>query len=508
MRKLFYILHFLYLLCGRDGYAQNSVVDSLQSALALAKQDTLKIKILNDIFLEYEFADEQKAQQCLNDAIQLAEKGGYQKEKANTFMLFGYFSEDKGAYATALRNYFSALKLFESIDEQKGVSAANSNIAMIYVNQGNYPEALKLFFKSLKIDEAVGDKIGIASSYSHIGNLYGMQNNYAESMKNHQRSLDLSKEANDELGVAFAYNNMGNVLFRQGKFEAALENYTLSLKIKKELADVRGISTAYNNIASVYICLADKVGDQKARTLNLDKAYENSMISLKQREIIGDKAGVASSYSNIGAINLRQGKFTDAEKNIKKSIMISFEIGDKQYLRENYAILSELDSAKGDFKGAYENHKLYILYRDSLDNEETRKKIIQSQMTFDFEKKEAVAEAEHKKELESQELIAAEKSRKQMFVLIFVSGFLLVVALFAVFIFRSLRITKKQKSIIEAQKMIVEEQKRQVEHQKLLVEEHQKEIIDSIYYARRIQRSLLPTEIYIEKNLNRLKKIN
>ena len=56
------------------------------------------------------------------------------------------------------------------------------------------------------------------------------------------------------------------------------------------------------------------------------------------------------------------------------------------------------------------------------------------------------------------------------------------------------------------QKRIIEVQKSQVEHQKLLVEEHQKEIIDSITYARRIQRSLLPSEKYIEKTMLRLKK--
>ena len=52
----------------------------------------------------------------------------------------------------------------------------------------------------------------------------------------------------------------------------------------------------------------------------------------------------------------------------------------------------------------------------------------------------------------------------------------------------------------------VEIQKKEVELQKQIVDEHQKSIIDSITYARRIQQSLLPTEKYIEKNLNRLKK--
>ena len=37
-----------------------------------------------------------------------------------------------------------------------------------------------------------------------------------------------------------------------------------------------------------------------------------------------------------------------------------------------------------------------------------------------------------------------------------------------------------------------------------LGEEKQKEILDSIYYARRIQRALITPEFYINKSLNRL----
>ena len=58
--------------------------------------------------------------------------------------------------------------------------------------------------------------------------------------------------------------------------------------------------------------------------------------------------------------------------------------------------------------------------------------------------------------------------------------------------FRSLFITRRQKQIILRQKE--------------LVEEKQKEILDSIHYARRIQKSLLPTEKYIHKSFIRLIK--
>ena len=56
------------------------------------------------------------------------------------------------------------------------------------------------------------------------------------------------------------------------------------------------------------------------------------------------------------------------------------------------------------------------------------------------------------------------------------------------------------------QKLIIEKQKREVEAQKHLVEEKRKEVLDSIHYAKRIQNSLLPTEKYIERNFERLRK--
>ena len=52
---------------------------------------------------------------------------------------------------------------------------------------------------------------------------------------------------------------------------------------------------------------------------------------------------------------------------------------------------------------------------------------------------------------------------------------------------------------------LILEQKREVEFQKAIVDGKQKEILDSIHYAKRIQQSLLPKDKYIEKNLNRLK---
>ncbi len=74
------------------------------------------------------------------------------------------------------------------------------------------------------------------------------------------------------------------------------------------------------------------------------------------------------------------------------------------------------------------------------------------------------------------------------------------------FIFLSNRKIKRAHTIIAKQKELVELAKHKVEIQKELIEEKQKEILDSIHYAKRIQNSLLTSQKYIHKHLERLKK--
>ena len=67
-------------------------------------------------------------------------------------------------------------------------------------------------------------------------------------------------------------------------------------------------------------------------------------------------------------------------------------------------------------------------------------------------------------------------------------------AFLASFILRGYKQKQKANEIIAAQKH--------------LVDEKQKEILDSIHYAKRIQTALMPSEKYIDKCLKQLNKKN
>ncbi|HXP51236.1 MAG TPA: SpoIIE family protein phosphatase, partial [Bacteroidia bacterium] len=125
----------------------------------------------------------------------------------------------------------------------------------------------------------------------------------------------------------------------------------------------------------------------------------------------------------------------------------------------------------------------YIVYRDSLVNEANTKKTVQAEMTFNFEQKQAAEKAEQDKK----DALAEAEKRKQRIITWSVVAGLLSVMVFAAFIFRSLRITNKQKQDIE--------------HKNSVIEEKNKDILDSITYAKRLQDAILPPIAYIKKHL-------
>ena len=76
-------------------------------------------------------------------------------------------------------------------------------------------------------------------------------------------------------------------------------------------------------------------------------------------------------------------------------------------------------------------------------------------------------------------------------------GGLLLVIGFSVFVFNRFKVTQKQKKVIEDQKVLVDKAYESL-HEK------NKEVMDSIHYAKRIQRALITSESYIEKQLKKL----
>jgi hypothetical protein len=193
-------------------------------------------------------------------------------------------------------------------------------------------------------------------------------------------------------------------------------------------------------------------------------------------------------------------KDDDALEWTRKALALAQITRSKELLKDVYFTLSELERLHGNYTAAFDHFKTHVRYADSITNEENTREIVQTQMQHEFEKEEARARSLQ----QTRDAIAEKEKRKQSIIRnVFMAGFVLVL-IFGVLIFKEYRNKKKANEIILAQKLEVERSRAVITSQKTIVEEKQKEILDSIYYASRIQRSLLTPDKYIHKSLKRL----
>jgi serine phosphatase RsbU (regulator of sigma subunit) len=373
-------------------------------------------------------------------------------------------------------------------------SSAFNNIGYIYQNQGDVKLALEFYHKGLKIQEEIGDQKGLAQSLNNIGYIFQSQNDVPKTLDYYNRSLTIREKINDQKGIAESLNNLGLVYRKNGDpnckseikdacmragVQKALEYYLRSLKIKEEVNDVNGIGISLNNIGGIYNYLGYN-----------DKALDYFRRSLILREKNNDKQGQSISLNNIGGIYFKKKDYKQAEENCLKSLEIAQELGFPDFIRRSAETLKNIYKAKGDDKKAMQMFELYVAMRDSINSREAQRESQKQHFKLEYEKKAAAdsVRVEQEKKVVSLQL---EHKKNQSYFLIM--GLLLVL-IFAIFMFNRFKITQKQKHLIEIKE-------KETQQQKILIEDKQKEIVDSINYAQRIQKALLAGDSLLQNNL-------
>lgn len=472
-------------------FTQKENSNSLIVALKKSNPDTNRVKLLLQLSGELIYENPDTSLVLVDQAINLSEKINFKKGKGTALRNKGAIYYFQSNYNEALKYYFESISVFQELNNKTGISKALGNIGAVYMDQSNFPKALEYFFKALKIDEELDYKIGISRHCTNLGIVYKEQAAYSKALEYYSRALKIDEELKDKSGIAANLGNIGNVFMYLGNestdvkkrnylYKKAINYFNEALKIDEELDDKNGIAVNLGNIGNIY---------------NYEQEYDTALIyylkALKINEEIDDKKNQAINLGNIGTVYFKLKKHTTAEDYLKKSIAISTEINALHLTGIHEQVYSQLDSATGDYNGALLHYKQYIAARDSINSEENQRKQIQAETQYEFEKREVLA----KKEQEKKDVIAAKDKQRHRLLLYCITIVLAIVLFFTFFLFNRFRLIRNQKEIIE-------KQKEQVEGQKKIVEEKQKEIIDSITYAQRLQQAILPALELLQKNVN------
>jgi tetratricopeptide (TPR) repeat protein len=460
-------------------------IDSLQNILKRRNAEKAELRIIEknisdsiDVNIYYKLSqlywtsDPKLAMDYAIQCLNLAQKIGFKRGVGKAYNTLGVIEYNKGNFFEAIKYHKMALAIRTAQNDKRAMANSHNNIGNVNTLLSYFPEAIKEYFEALKIYEELKLEQPQATSFVNIGNIYLTQKNFSEALKYYSKCLSINQKLDDKSGLANVYLNIGQLYFDQEKLDSALDNFQKSLNYFEQIGEKLTSINCYNSIGVVH-----------KKTGNFDLALLNFHQALKISQEFENKNGMLAAYGNIANTLTKQKKFVEAERFLSDALKLAKEVGSLNYLKLCYERFVELDSAKGNFKGALYNYRQFILYKDSITSTENSNKIFQTKMQYDFAKKESLAKAQRKEKDKVEKL-----TRNTLIV-----G-LILLFVFGGFMFNRFKITQKQKNIITKQKI-------EVDRKNLIVETKNKEIMQSIEYALRIQTAILPSQRLIKKYL-------
>ncbi len=465
MKSLFFSL---LLFIGHLSFAGYS--DSLQAALKNVKDDTTRLFLLDELVWEYLYSDIDKSQNYAVQAIFLSQKSEYPRLAARAHHTRATVFLQQNQNDSALVHFRKAIKVYTDNGLENLSAGSYNGIGNVYLYRGVFEKSLENYLQALRILEKYNShkqKIGLVTA--NIGVVYFNLENYDKSIEYYNRALKIAEETSDSSGIASAYTNLGNIYKDLENFDESEAYFIKAIEIFEKLGEEYG----YAN------CCANLGGLAKRRN-NIKKAMEYYQRAYEIYDRLKSDDGICAMYFNFGATYLDQKEYGKAIHYLTKSIDIARKIKSRNRVMEGYGVLHEVYEAKKDHLKAYETLLMFLAAKDSVLNEENSKNITRMQTIYETDKKEQELKAKQA-ELDKNQAELKQKTIQRNAIL-FGGGLSLALMLVA---YRGYREKKKANIAITLQKEVIEQKN--------------KDITDSINYAKRIQTAILPSKQFIEQ---------
>lgn len=389
-------------------------------------------------------------------------------------------------HARALRYADSAIRLSRKINSEKHLADSYNSMATVMRKMGEYDKAVDYYLLTRSIHEKNSDNRGMAYCNAQIGIIHQSKGDFSKALRYYRIAEPLINSSPDVWARGKLFEAMASCYGVLSLSDSAFLYYGKSGFSFLSLNDSSAYSQLLGNIASLHLRLnaLDSATFYAAKSIDWARG-SNNLLAIAQGKLV------------MSDVFLKQKKFSKAISVLLEIEELLPRVPGKDVRMEMHSRLSSAFEGVADFRNALSQHKLFVLYKDSISSENLSNEITRKELTYEFSReqmKDSLLYAEEKSKqnlvIEKQNAtIARERIQKLLFGL-GVIAFLLL----SLFIFINYRNKKKAHEIIAAQKA-------EVEHQKDLLEEKNREILDSITYAKRIQTAILPPQKIVKEYL-------
>lgn len=440
-----------------------------------------KAELMSNLAFYYgEKADTLRQDSISRITLIIHSKTGNRKGTASVLNNMGYSYTIRGNYVKAIEYYKKSLDILQQLKDDGGLALRYNNIGDIYLRLGMFKDALAYMQMALKSYDKLNDLAGQALVCTNLSNAHLIQSNLKDAEKYALRAIGLNRKIKPMVTTGTIYHNYGAVLHKKGEFINAKAYLDTALRMKKKFSADREWITTYASIGLIY-------QDEKNSRMALQ--YFDSALHIAER--IQVPLEISQQLTYIAQVHFDAKEYTQAIEKLDRAFQIALKIKSRLELSQICLLRARTCAATGNKNEGYQWMELYSGYKDSLFNEKTKEIAIRKSLEYEQnikQEKDSLQNASLLKEAELQRLkerSEEEKGRQWLYM-----GIIFMLAIAFILIIGFIRKSQINKIILK--------EKRVIENQKNIIETQRNEIVDSINYARRMQRAILPSNEFLK----------
>lgn len=416
------------------------------------------------------------AAQYSNKGVEVSNQNNYEYGVARCLFTRAKVYAKLGNYKNAEKDLNDALLIFIKQKNEEFIISCYTDFGNMAYTQGQYDQAIGQYIKGLRLSEKIASKEMQAKCLNNIGNVYFVQANFDKAIDYYKKAYEINKDLGDNEAMALTLDNIGLVYINKEEYELALFYQTSALKVVEKMDNKQFLAETLMNLGSLSMAM----GKKDTALSYFQRAYEI------HRATHSDY-GMASCLINLGSTYTSMNRFPESINALTEGLTIAKNINSRQNMKEALFNLSETYEKMHQPERALAFYKMYSELKDSIFNEESSDKINDLTTKYDMDKKQQEIELlTMDKDLNDVKL----KNQRTLNISLLV-GIVLVIAFLLLIVYRY---QEKRKANV-----LLEEKSVAIQEQKELLFLKNREITDSINYARRIQDAMLPSQKIVDE---------
>lgn len=420
-------------------------------------------------------------------ALEKYSEAGARGDAAGMAMNLGIISERSGEYDSAIYSYERAMPIFLEIGDTAAIAVCLENIGLAYRYKGEVRRALEYLQRtdSLLSLNTPAESIRWSYLFYNFSQIYAMLGDYEQALDYAYNGLRISELNGDERQTNIGYVELQNLYDQVGDDRNWLKYIRKALVFARRTENGMRIADLEFSLASYY---ADqKILDSAAFYADSGLAYyqDNDIVEGRGRGLLikgriayernDYNAAIASfnqalasfspssveisrAYQSLGAAYMETGDYDRANQHLLKALDLRLQTEELKLITNTYKTLAENNDRAGNHQQAYQYLSTFMIYNDSLFNENKSKQIALIEAEYETEKKDqAIMTLEQEREIQA---LIADKRQNQMYL---ASGGLGVLLLAAGFFYYRARTRRKANRMLQEKNEKIERQNKEKE---------------------------------------------